>query len=126
VIERVTGTLLFWPKVRGWQDVPLKALLEREHGLPTIVEDSARTMAVAEQAFGQGQGLQNFVHVMVGTGLGATLFVGGELYIGSSGLAGELVTPPSMRMARSVLAGIAAAWKSIPPVGRSSTACARR
>jgi len=90
VIERVTGTLLFWPKVRGWQDVPLKALLEREHGLPTIVEDSARTMAVAEQAFGQGQGLQNFVHVMVGTGLGATLFVGGELYIGSSGLAGEL------------------------------------
>lgn len=90
VIERVTGTLLFWPKVGGWHDVPLKAILEREHGLPTIVEDSARTMAVAEQTFGQGRGLANFVHVLVGTGIGSTIFVDGELYIGSSGLAGEL------------------------------------
>jgi predicted NBD/HSP70 family sugar kinase len=90
VIDRVTGTLLFWPKVGGWHDVPLKAILEREHGLPTIVEDSARTMAVAEQTFGQGRGLANFVHVLVGTGIGSTIFVDGELYIGSSGLAGEL------------------------------------
>jgi predicted NBD/HSP70 family sugar kinase len=90
VIERVTGTLLFWPKVPGWHDVPLKAILEREHGLPTIVEDAARTMAVAEQAFGQGKGLANFVHVMVGTGIGSTIFFDGGLYIGCSGLAGEL------------------------------------
>ncbi len=90
VIERATGTLLFWPKVGGWHDVPLKAILEREHGLPTIVEDSARTMAVAEQTFGQGRGLANFVHVLVGTGIGSTIFIDGELYIGSSGLAGEL------------------------------------
>jgi predicted NBD/HSP70 family sugar kinase len=47
-------------------------------------------MAVAEQAFGQGRGLSNFVHVMVGTGIGSAIFVGGDLYIGSSGLAGEL------------------------------------
>lgn len=90
VIDRATGTLLFWPKVGGWHDVPLKTILEREHGLPTIVEDSARTMAVAEQTFGQGRGLANFVHVLVGTGIGSTLFVDGEPYVGSSGLAGEL------------------------------------
>ena len=89
-IDHVTGTVVSWPKVRGWQDVPLKAILEREHGLPAIVEDSTRTMAVAEQAFGQGRGLSNFVHVMVGTGIGSTIFVDGNLYIGSSGLAGEL------------------------------------
>jgi predicted NBD/HSP70 family sugar kinase len=89
-VDHVTGTVLFWPKVRGWQDVPLKAILEREHGLPTIVEDSTRTMAVAEQVFGQGRGLSNFVHVMVGTGIGSTIFVDGTLYTGSSGLAGEL------------------------------------
>jgi len=90
VIDRVTGTLLFWPKVGGWHDVPLKAMMEREQQLPTIVEDSARTMAVSEQTFGQGRGLANFVHVLVGSGIGSTIFVNGELYIGSSGLAGEL------------------------------------
>jgi glucokinase-like ROK family protein len=88
-VDHVTGTVLFWPKVPGWKDVPLKAILEREHGLPAIVEDSTRAMAVAEQAFGQGRGVSNFVHVMVGTGIGSTVFVGGDLYIGSTGLAGE-------------------------------------
>jgi len=90
VVEPGTGTLLFWPKVKGWHDLELKKILEAEHALPTVVEDSARTMAVAEHAFGQGKGLANFVHVMMGTGLGATLFVQGSLYAGSSGLAGEL------------------------------------
>jgi predicted NBD/HSP70 family sugar kinase len=90
VIDHAVGTLLFWPKVGGWYNVPLKAILEREHSLPTIVEDSARTMAVAEQTFGQGAGLANFVHVLVGTGIGSTIFVNGQLYIGSAGMAGEL------------------------------------
>jgi predicted NBD/HSP70 family sugar kinase len=90
VIDHVTGTLLFWPKVGGWHDVPLKTILEDEQGLPTIVEDSARAMAVAEQRFGQGKGVANFVHVVVGSGIGSAIFVRGELYIGSSGLAGEL------------------------------------
>jgi hypothetical protein len=37
-IQHVTGTVLFWPKVWGWQDVPLMVLLEREHRLPTMVK----------------------------------------------------------------------------------------
>jgi len=90
VIDRNTGTVLFWPKLKGWQDVPVKTILEKEHNLPVVVEDSARAMGVAEQVFGQGRGLTNFVHVMVGTGIGASVFVNGSLYLGSSGLAGEL------------------------------------
>jgi N-acetylglucosamine repressor len=90
IVDQATGTLLFWPKVKGWNEVPIKRILESEHALPVIVDDSTRTMAVAEQTFGQGRGLSNFVHVTVGMGIGATIFIGGALYSGSSGLAGEL------------------------------------
>jgi predicted NBD/HSP70 family sugar kinase len=89
VVDRTTGTLLSWPKVDGWHDVPLKAIMEEEHGLHTIIEESAVAEALAEQRFGQGRGLANFVHVLLGAGIGATIFVDGKLYIGTSGMAGE-------------------------------------
>ena len=90
VIERSTGTVLFWPKVVGWKNLRLKEILEREHGLPVAVEDSTRAMAIAERRFGGGKGLNNFVFVSVGMGIGSAIFVDGRLYVGQEGLAGEL------------------------------------
>jgi len=90
VIDRNSGTVLFWPKVKGWRNVPLKEIIERKHSLPVVVEDSTRTMAIAEQRFGQAKGLKDFVFVSVGMGVGAAIFVDGRLYTGTRGLAGEL------------------------------------
>src|SRR5712692_8261168 len=90
VIDRKRGIVLFWPKVPGWDGIPLKQILETKYGLPTIVEDSVRTMALAERRFGQGKGYSDFVYVAVGMGIGTAVFVDGNLYYGSEGLAGEL------------------------------------
>jgi glucokinase len=90
VIDRETGTVLFWPKVRGWKDVPLKQIFEKEYGVPTILEDSARMWGIAEKHFGQAKGLSNFICVNVGMGIGSALFLNGQLYVGCGGLAGEL------------------------------------
>ena len=90
VIDRETGTVLFWPKVQGWKDVPLKQIFETEYGIPTILEDSSRTRGIAEKRFGQAKGLSDFICVNVGMGLGSALFLNGQLYVGSCGLAGEL------------------------------------
>lgn len=90
VIDRETGTVLFWPKVQGWKDVPLKQIFETEYGIPTILEDSSRTRGIAERRLGQAKGLSNFICVNIGMGLGSALFLNGQLYVGSCGLAGEL------------------------------------
>ena len=89
-IDRSTGTVLFWPKVSGWRDVHLKQLFAEEYGLTTVLEDSARTTAIAEQRFGYGKGQKNFVFVHAGVGIGAAIFVGARLYAGRDGMAGEL------------------------------------
>lgn len=90
VIDRESGTVLFWPKVPGWKEVPLRSIFETEYGIPTILEDSSRTRGIAEMRFGQAKGLRNFICVNVGLGLGSALFLNGQLYLGNNGLAGEL------------------------------------
>lgn len=90
VIERHSGTVLFWPKAPGWNNVPLKKKIQTKFGLPVVVEDSVRTMALAEKRFGQAKGHSNFVYVVVSMGIGAAIYINDQLYLGSGDLAGEL------------------------------------
>jgi predicted NBD/HSP70 family sugar kinase len=90
VIDQTTGTVLFWPKVSGWRGVRLRNIFAEKHKLTAVLEDSARTMAIAEQRFGYGKGQTNFIFVHAGVGIGAAIFVDGRLYTGHDGMAGEL------------------------------------
>jgi predicted NBD/HSP70 family sugar kinase len=90
LIDRTSGAILFWPKVSGWRDVQIKQNFAERYGLITVVEDSARTTALAEQRFGHAKEQKTFVFVNAGVGIGAAIFVNGRLYTGRNGLAGEL------------------------------------
>jgi predicted NBD/HSP70 family sugar kinase len=90
VIERSSGTVLFWPKVSGWTNVPLKRRVQAQFGLPVVVEDTVRTLALAEKRFGEAQGYRNFVYIVVSMGVGAAIYVNDQLYLGARDLAGEL------------------------------------
>jgi predicted NBD/HSP70 family sugar kinase len=90
VIDRSSGTLLFWPKVPGWNNIPLKRRVQAKHGLPVVLEDTVRTMALAEEKFGDANGCTNFVYVVVSMGIGAAIYINNRLYLGARDLAGEL------------------------------------
>jgi predicted NBD/HSP70 family sugar kinase len=72
-----------------WKNVPLRDILEREFGVPCLLEDSVRAIATAEKHFGLGTGLSDFIYVDVGMGIGAAIFIDGKLYRGPGGSAGE-------------------------------------
>lgn len=90
VIDRNSGAVLFWPKVPGWANVPLKRRIQAKYGLPVAVEDSVRTMALAEKKFGAAKVYRNFVYVVVSMGIGAAIYMNDQLYLGANDLAGEL------------------------------------
>ncbi len=91
VIDPQAGRVLFWPMIEGWDNTPLRQIVEDAHSLPTfLVGDSVRAMAVTEARFGHGKGLRNFLLVSVGTGIGCAMFLDGHMYTGQDGLAGEL------------------------------------
>ncbi len=76
--------------VPGWEDVPLRARLEAETGLPALVDNDANCMAYAEWRHGAGRGYRNLVALTLGTGIGGGLIIDGSLYRGSRFAAGEL------------------------------------
>ena len=90
VIDHKSGVCLFWPNVEGWENVPLKKIMEDKFGLPVQVDDSARTMALAESWCGLAKGVENFIFVNLGIGVGAAIFFHSQLYRGAGGTAGEL------------------------------------
>jgi predicted NBD/HSP70 family sugar kinase len=70
-------------------EVDVAPLAERL-GVPVVAENDANLGALGEAAFGAGRGLDSFVYVMLGHGVGAGLVFGGRLHRGATGFAGEL------------------------------------
>jgi predicted NBD/HSP70 family sugar kinase len=89
VLDRATGTTLFWPKVPEWVNVPVKQSFSETFGTLVEVEDTPRTMALAERRFGTAKQASEYVYVSVGAGTGAALFLRDQIYTGASGFAGE-------------------------------------
>ena len=92
VIDSANGTVLSFPRpgqTAQWRNVPLRDMLEAEFGIPAILDDSTRMMAIAEKCFGIGQQIKDFVYISVGMGIGAGIFIDDKLYRGSGGGAGE-------------------------------------
>jgi len=77
------------PNLPGWARVPVRDRLERMLGCRCLIEHDANLGALAEHRRGTGRGTQDFVYVTVSTGIGAGLILGGQLYRGHRGSAGE-------------------------------------
>jgi len=73
----------------GWKNVPLKALVTQELDIPVIVDTDTNAPALAEYRYGAGKGAQNLAYVTIGPGVGTGIIIGGELYRGIDGAAGE-------------------------------------
>ncbi len=61
-----------------WRDVPLAELVEERTGLPVVVENDVAALVDAETWFGAGRGLERFVVLTIGAGLGYGLVLGGK------------------------------------------------
>jgi glucokinase len=92
VIDSRRGLVLSFPRpgqTEQWKNVPLQKMLEDEFGVPALLEDSVRTIAMSEAQYGAGADLDDYIYVYVGMGVGSAIFINGTLYRGSGGSAGE-------------------------------------
>jgi glucokinase len=87
-VDSARSTMLFAPNL-AWRDEPLKQRVEERLGREVVVENDANASAWAEARFGAARGYRDVMLVAVGTGIGASIIIGGELYRGRWGIAGE-------------------------------------
>ncbi len=84
------GSVRSAPHLRGWQNVPLRAMLASRLGISVGVENDVNLGAVGESLAGRARGVRNFVFLGVGAGVGAGIYLEGRLYRGSHCTGGEI------------------------------------
>jgi predicted NBD/HSP70 family sugar kinase len=90
IIDSRTGRAALAENVPGLEGLDVAAELAARIGVPVTVENDVNLAALGEQWRGVGQGVDDFVFLSVGTGLGAGLVLRGELHRGHHGAAGEV------------------------------------
>jgi predicted NBD/HSP70 family sugar kinase len=89
-IDSATGTVGSSAILPGWVGLSLAQELEARLGLPVHVDNDANVGALAESVLGVGRGVSEMAYIMLGSGIGAGLIIGGQVYRGSGGTAGEI------------------------------------
>lgn len=89
IVDLETGVVYDVQNIPAWREVPLKRILEARYQVPVYINNDANCFAVGEKYFGLGRSYNNFVGLIIGTGLGAGLIINGRLYSGPNCGAGE-------------------------------------
>ncbi len=80
----------FLPNIPGFKNIRLAELLRHALGIPVMVDNDAKLMALAEFTCGAAAGFGNCLCLTLGTGVGGGLILNGRLYRGIDNAAGEL------------------------------------
>jgi glucokinase len=89
-----TGMLRKSANLPGWEDYPVRAEIERRlrssnQDAGVVLENDARVAALGEQWLGAACGVPNVAVVTLGTGIGGGIVLGGKIWHGMNGMAGE-------------------------------------
>jgi N-acetylglucosamine repressor len=88
IIDAENGILRQSP-ISGWSNVPLRDMLQSKLHIPVYIENDVNTLTLTERWFGPGQGVDHFLTVTVGRGVGLGIVANGQFYRGQTGGAGE-------------------------------------
>ncbi len=85
-----SGVILNPPNLVGWDNVPLRDILEKELKMPVSIENDANAAALGEWWKGVGCGTNSLVCITLGTGVGGGIILDGKPWYGASSMAGEI------------------------------------
>lgn len=75
----------------NWKGIiPMGAMIETKFKLPVVLTNDANAAAIGEMMYGAAKGMQDFIMITLGTGVGSGIVANGQLVYGHDGFAGEL------------------------------------
>lgn len=90
-VDPTDGSIAFaTDAMPGYTGFPVKQYIHEQTGLPVSVENDVNSAAIGEAHFGAAKGLDHFLCLTIGTGIGGAIFINGKLYLGAKGIAGEV------------------------------------
>ncbi len=76
--------------IHAWRGFPLRRRLAAAVGLPVAVDNDAKALALGEGWLGAAQGVDDYLAMVVSTGIGGGIVLGGRLLDGAQGNAGHI------------------------------------
>lgn len=89
-LDHNEGVILMPPKLELFYNLPIVEILHKRYHVPVILENISVLLGLAEYMYGAIKNYQNSMIVIVSNGIGSVILNNGQIYRGSSGLAGEL------------------------------------
>jgi len=90
-VDFARGVLVAPPLMPEWEDFPIRDFFKKTFvSAFVVVDNDVNIMALGEQRAGDGAGIDHFIFVKIGTGIGAGIISNGKLHRGSDGCAGDV------------------------------------
>ena len=112
-----------------WTGISLTDELRKSFACPIYMDNDANLGALAERWWGAGRNGEDLAFIKVATGVGAGLIIGGQIYRGAGGTAGEIghvAIDPRGPVCRCGLSGCLAAMVGAEPLAERARAELRR
>ena len=90
VVDTTRGSVIGSGQIPGLDGAAIVDSLARVWRFPVRIDNDSRAQALGEKWFGEGKGLDSFVSVQTGHGIGAGVVINGVLLRGRDGLGGEV------------------------------------
>jgi glucokinase len=89
IIDMKTGMVHESPNLPDWADYPARDEIEKRLGARVILENDANSAALGEKWLGAAREFEDMAMLTLGTGVGGGLVLGGHVWHGMTGMAGE-------------------------------------
>ena len=89
-IDYERGFVVETSNIMSLNNAPVRDMLTDRLGVRVAIENDANAAAIAEHELGAGVGFENMIYAQLATGIGGGLILGGKLYRGMHGMAGEI------------------------------------
>jgi len=90
-VDFARGVLVAPPLMPEWENFLIRDFFKKTFNSAFVVIDNdVNIMAMGEQSAGEGSGVDHFIFVKIGTGIGAGIISNGKIHRGSDGSAGDI------------------------------------
>lgn len=90
-VKFAEGVLVAPPLMPTWESFAIRDFMRQRFARASVVVDNdVNVMAIGEAAAGGGVGIQNFLFIKIGTGIGCGIICRGRIYRGHDGAAGDV------------------------------------
>ena len=107
-IDSRTGRITQIPNIAGFEDVDVLGYLRRRFGPDAAIDNDVNLAMLGEQTRGCARGCHNAAFLSLGTGAGLGLLIGGKLFRGARGAAGEIADLPIARDSTAQISAMSA------------------